>query len=197
MRRMSIWRKTRRGMCLLAAGWLAVWGACGALAREPEEIRRLRPETEPKTAARIEMWRERLDETFQDRYNFAWCLANVEGLTRREYVAHSSVGGAEDLTEEAWGGVRGVLVPAVPEEERHYQALCVNRRNVIDGEDCWDRSQDTEFKILEAITARLPDTGAEGVIILYTDLPPCASCRRVIGAFLDRYPGIRMEVLYK
>ena len=101
------------------------------------------------------------------------------------------------MSEEAWNLVRGVVSPDVPEEERHYETLCVNRRNQIDGEDCWDRAQDTEFKILEAITARLDDLQAEGIVVLYTDLPPCASCRRVIAAFLDRYPNIRMEVLYK
>ena len=105
------------GAGLLAAGLLAFFLAAGTgRGREPETIRRLRPETEPKTAARIEMWRGRLDETFQGRYNFAWCLAQVEGLARREYIAHSSVDGPEDLTEEAWNLVRGVLSPGVPEE---------------------------------------------------------------------------------
>ena len=169
----------------------------GSWAGNPVEIRRLNPEKEPKTAQRIEMWRGRLDETLQGRFNFAWCFARVEGLKRVEYIAHSGLGGPEDLTEESWEKVRAVVAPDVPVEERHYETLCVNRRNQIDGEDCWDRDQDTEFKILEAITARLADRTAEGVVVLYTDLPPCASCRKVIDAFLDRYPNIRMEVLYK
>ena len=181
----------------LVAGWLAVWGAPGSWAREPEAIRRLDPAREPKTAQRIEMWRGRLDESLQERYNFAWCIARVEGLRREEYIAHSGLGGPEDMSGEAWDKVRGVVSPAVPEEARHYETLCVNRRNQIDGDDCWPRDQDTEFKILEAITARLDDRTAEGIVVLYTDLPPCASCRKVIEAFLDRYPGIRMEVLYK
>lgn len=188
----------RRSLCLgVLAGWLAVWGAVGSWAREPAAIRRLDPGQEPKTAQRIEMWRERLDGTLQRRYNFAWCFAKVEGLNRVEYIAHSGLGGPEDLSEEAWEKVRAVVSPDVPVEARHYETLCVNRRNQIDGEDCWDRDQDTEFKILEAITARLADRAAEGVVVLYTDLPPCASCRKVIGEFLDRYPNIRMEVLYK
>ncbi|MBR4189850.1 MAG: hypothetical protein IKQ55_13745 [Kiritimatiellae bacterium] len=190
--------KARR--CLhwgLLAGWLAALGAAGALAREPDAIRRLDPQREPKMAQRIEMWRERLDESLRERYNFAWCIARVEGLARREYIAHSGLGGPEDLSEEAWNRVRAVVSPDVPEEARHYRTLCVNRRNQIDGDDCWDRDQDTEFKILEALTARLPDRQAAGTVVLFTDLPPCASCRLVIGAFLDRYPNIRLEVLYK
>lgn len=188
----------RRSLCVgVVAGFLAVYGAAGSRAGNPVEIRRLDPKTEPKTAQRIEMWRERLDETLQRRYNFAWCIARVEGLSRIEYIAHSGLGGPEDLSEEAWERVRAVVAPDVPEEARHYETLCVNRRNQIDGDDCWDRDQDTEFKILEAITARLADRTAEGIVILYTDLPPCASCRKVIEKFLDRYPNVRMEVLYK
>lgn len=187
----------RRLIAGVVAGWLLVLGAAGALAREPDAVRRLSPEREPKMAQRIEMWRVRLDESLQGRYNFAWCIARVEGLARSEYIAHSGLGGPEDMSEEAWNQVRGVVSPDVPEEARHYRTLCVNRRNQIDGDDCWDRDQDTEFKILEALTARLPDRQAAGTVVLYTDLPPCASCRLVIGAFLDRYPNIRMEVLYK
>jgi hypothetical protein len=188
----------RRSLYLgLLAGWLVLWGTAGSWAREPDAIRRLDPAREPKMAQRIEMWRERLDESLQSRYNFAWCIARVEGLAKREYIAHSGLGGPEDLSEEAWAQVRSVVSPDVPEEARHYKTLCVNRRNQIDGDDCWDRDQDTEFKILEALTARMADRQAAGTVVLYTDLPPCASCRMVIGAFLDRYPNVRLEVLYK
>jgi hypothetical protein len=169
--------------------------AAAGAAREPESIARLDPSGE--TAARIEGWRERLDETFRERFNFAWCRARVEGLGEAEYIAHSSVGFPEDLTEESLDGVAAVLVMAIPEDERHYGTLCVNRRNHIDGEDCWERDHDTEFKILEAITAWLGETDAAGDILLFTDLPPCASCRGVMRQFLDRYPNMKLEVLYK
>lgn len=183
--------------------WVAVWAGAAwwatmAWGGLPEYVRRLRPEREPQTAARIEAWRARLDEALRERFNFAWCIATVEGMGKMEYIAHSSVGGPEDLTEESWARVRRVMAVDVPEEKRHYETLCVNRRNAIDGEDCWDRAQDTEFKILEAITARLGNHfGATGVVALYTDLPPCASCQRVIEEFQKRYPGLRVTVLYK
>ena len=67
---MSVPGKKRWGIGLLAAG-AAACIAAGAWAREPESITRLDPEGEPETAARIEGWRERLDETFpglSDRY---------------------------------------------------------------------------------------------------------------------------------
>lgn len=177
----------------LVAGWATTaWGGL------PEYVRRLRPDREPQTAARIEAWRNRLDETLRDRFNFAWCIATVDGVGRMEYIAHSSVGGAEDLSEASWTRVGKVMAGDVPEEKRHYETLCVNRRNAIDGEDCWDRAQDTEFKILEAVTGRLENhPGATGWVVLYTDLPPCASCQRVIEAFQNRHPGLRMTVLYK
>ncbi len=164
----------------------------------PEYVRRLRPDREPKVAARIEAWRARLDESFRERFNFAWCLATVDGHGKMEFIAHSSVGGPDDLSEEAWNRVAGVIAPDVPLANRHYDTLCVNRRNAIDGEDCWDRDQDTEFKILEAITLRLGDhPGATGTVALYTDLPPCASCQGVIEQFQKRYPRLRVTVLYK
>lgn len=177
---------TAAGLATMAAGGL------------PEYVRRLRPDREPKTAARIELWRARLDESFRERFNFAWCIVTVEGRGKMEFIAHSSVGGPDDLSEEAWNRVAGVIAPDVPVENRHYETLCVNRRNAIDGEDCWDRDQDTEFKILEAITLRLGDNpGAAGTVALYTDLPPCASCQGVIEQFQKRYPRIRVTVLYK
>ena len=121
----------------------------------------------------------------------------MEGLGTAEYIAHSSIGFPEDLTEESLDAVGGVLVMAIPEDERHYETHCVNRQNVVEGEDCWERDYDTEFKILEAITAWVVETEAAGDILLFTDLPPCASCRGVIRQFLDRYPNMKLEVLYK
>lgn len=183
----------------LAAAWLlAGWSAATARGGLPEYVRRLRPDDEPQTAARIEAWRGRLDESLRERFNFAWCIATVEGVGKMEYIAHSGVGSPEDLSEESWARVRRVMAVDVPGEKRHYETCCVNRRNAIDGEDCWDRDQDTEFKILEAITARLGNRpGTTGVVALYTDLPPCASCQRVIEEFQKRYPGLRLTVLYK
>lgn len=182
---------------LLAAGALAFFAAA-ALAREPESITRLDPAKDPGTAARIKEWRGLLDETFRTRFNFAWCRVRLDGGGEMEFIAHSSIGFPEDLTEEALAGVGGVLVMAIPEDERHYETHCVNRRNVIDGDDCWQRDYDTEFKILEAITAALAEeTDAAGDILLYTDLPPCVSCRGVMRQFLERFPDMRLEVLYK
>lgn len=178
-----------------ALGWSAGGGM--ALAREPESIERLMPMENPRMAARIESWRACLDETYRGRFNFAWCAARVDGVPHKEYISHSSIGEPEDLSEEAYEQVRRVLALAVPEEVRHFETLCVNRRNVVDGEDCWPRDQDTEFKILEALTAALPDPEAEGTVLLFTDLPPCASCRGVIRQFLDRHPNIQLKVFYK
>lgn len=191
-------RSTRRAVFWAAVWVAAAWWGGAARGGLPEYVRRLRPDREPAAAARIEAWRSRLDETLRERYNFAWCLAAVDGMGKVEYIAHSSVGGPEDLSAESWARVARVIAPDVPEDMRHYKALCVNRRNAIDGEDCWDRAQDTEFKILEALTVRLEgNPGAAGAVALYTDLPPCASCQRVIEEFRKRHPRIRITVLYK
>jgi len=183
---------------IFAAAWVAAACVQPAWGKLPGYVRRLKPNRSPRVAARIEAWRGRLDESFQNRYNFAWCIAVLDGVGRMEYIAHSGVGGPEDLTPESWARVKDVIAPDVPEEERHYETFCVNRRNAIDGEDCWDRDQDTEFKILEAVTARVGhNPGVTGKVALYTDLPPCASCQRVIEAFRKRYPKLRVSVMYK
>jgi hypothetical protein len=187
---------TRRIVWISAV--LAAWCATAAWAKLPGYVRRLRPAHEPRVAARIEEWRGRLDEELRERYNFAWCLAVVEGKGRVEYIAHSGLGGPEDASAESWALVAGAIAPDVPPERRHYPTLCVNRRNSIDGEDCWDRDQDTEFKLLEAVTEWLgDDPDATGKVALYTDLPPCASCMRVIEEFKRRYPRLRLSVKYK
>lgn len=195
----GIWLKAVRQSAVTAVLVFATFltMALPATAREPESIERLRPTQDPMAAARIESWRACLDETYRTRFNFAWCIARVDGLPRWECIAHSSIGEPEDLTEESYAKVQKVLALAIPEERRHYETLCVNRRNVVNGEDCWPRDQDTEFKILEALTEALPDSEATGTVVLFTDLPPCASCRGVMRQFLDRHPNIRLKILYK
>ena len=82
-------------------------------------------------------------------------------------------------------------------DKGRYKALCVNQNDVVDGNDCWVRVVDTEYKILEEMVAHLPDTKVNGRVKLYTDLPPCASCWNVILQFMAEYPNIQMQVLYK
>ncbi|MFA4134243.1 MULTISPECIES: deaminase domain-containing protein [unclassified Brevibacillus] len=74
----------------------------------------------------------------------------------------------------------------------------VNKQNVVNGEEAWDRATDTEFKILNEIATKLGENKeAVGKIKMYTDLDCCSSCSNVIGQFKEKYPKIEIEVIYK
>ena len=52
---------------------------------------------------------------------------------------------------------------------------------------------DSEVKILEEIARDLP-RDARGTINLFTERPPCPSCRGVIDQFRERFPNITVNV---
>ena len=189
------------------AVWLAVVWAAGVQAqtvavgdsevvlerREPT-LRKVHPERDAAVIERIEFYRDKLPEQFKARRNFAWALAEVEGLEKKEYFAHSGIQSLADFSSETAERIRDI---SIRPEKGHFHVLCVNQRNVVDGPDCWVREVDTEYKILEEMAAHLPDTAVKGRVKLYTDLPPCASCWNVILQFLAEYPNIQMQVLFK
>ncbi|MFC7328068.1 deaminase domain-containing protein [Marinactinospora rubrisoli] len=58
------------------------------------------------------------------------------------------------------------------------------------------RSQfDSEAKLLEDLATRLPDN-PRGSIELYTERPPCSSCRRVITQFRAQFPQVDIKVTW-
>jgi len=59
----------------------------------------------------------------------------------------------------------------------------------------YDRSVDTEPKILEDIAARTDGTST-GTVILYTERYPCESCLAVIQSFRELRPSISLLVFY-
>lgn len=189
------------------AAWLAMVWAAGAqtqtvalgdsevvLERREPSLRKVQQDRDAEVMARIEFYREKLPEQFKARRNFAWALAEVEGLEKKEYFAHSGIQSLADFSSETAEKIEAI---SIRPEKGHFLVLCVNQRNVVAGPDCWLRTVDTEYKILEEMVAHLPDTSVKGRVKLYTDLPPCASCWNVILQFLAEYPNIQMQVLYK
>ena len=76
-----------------------------------------------------------------------------------------------------------------------FKTLKVNGRGEIDGVGSWARSVDTESKILESIASKLGDNyAASGTIDLFTELPPCISCKGVIEQFEKMYPKIKVNI---
>jgi len=157
-------------------------------------MRALRKGTDDAVRRRIEFYRAKLPAKFRKRNNFAWAVAKIPGLDKEEYFAHSGIQSFKKLSKNAAKKIEGISLK--PKKGR-FKAFCVNRNDIIDGNDCWVRSVDTEYKILEDMATRLPDASVKGSIRLYTDLPPCASCWNVMQQFLAAYPHIEMQVLHK
>ena len=191
--------------------WIAMWMvlACALAVSAPAQgelpeqmapnvrqptLRKIHPEKDALVAERIEFQREKLPAQYRKRANFAWAVAKIKGLDKVEYFAHSGIQSLDDFSRELARDLDGISVQ--PKKGR-YHTLCVNQRDVVDGPDCWVRIVDTEYKILEDMAARLPDTSVKGRVKLYTDLPPCASCWNVMKQFMAEYTNVQMQVLYQ
>lgn len=201
---MTLKRKTT-GWRWMLAGLMALTLAAGAAvedqARYEEKpgvrqptLRRIHAERDAKAVDRIEVCRNRLPPQARGRFNFAWAVAKIDGLDKLEYFAHSSIQSLDGYSSEMAKKMEGISLR--PEKGR-YHTLCVNQNDVIDGPNCWQRTVDTEYKILEDLAGRLPHTEVKGRVKLYTDLPPCASCWNVMKQFMAEYTNVRVQVLYK
>ena len=184
-----------------ALAWTAAAGAQDPLppeqmlptVRQPT-LRKLHPEKDALVLERIELYRAKLPEQYRKRNNFAWAVAKIKGLDKVEYFAHSGIQSLDDFSKETAKELDGISLR--PRKGR-YKALCVNQNDVVDGNDCWVRTVDTEYKILEDMATRLPDPAVKGRIKLYTDLPPCASCWNVMKQFMAEYTNVHMSVLFR
>ena len=183
--RLALWA----ALALLLAWPVAAW------AREPS-VRLIDPAREHRVAARIEARRGLLPPKYQRRNNFAWAIFKIEGVDSQEFIAHSSIQDANDIPAD-YDIPDGLVSFRPPPQRYHFTPHPVNGDNVIGGPDSWYRHIDTEFKILENLARIIPSEDAVGRILLYTDLHPCASCFQVMCDFLDRYPNITMQVLYR
>lgn len=183
-----------------------LWSSAGALAggdvvHEPEPgvrqptLRKISRKRDASAWERIEFCRAKLPPQNRKRFNFAWAVAKIDGLDKTEYFAHSSIQDLSKLSNKAAKKLKGISLR--PEREGHYYTLCVNQHDIVDGKNCWQRNVDTEYKIIEDMVARLPDTSVKGRVKLYTDLPPCASCWNVLKQFMAEYTNVHVQVLYK
>ena len=185
------------GYCGVVAAFIAggAWAETPAAgpARRPA-IRLIEPGRDEPALARIEILRQRLPEKNRRRNNFAWAVAKIEGLGKSEYYAPSGINGTGGLSAEAAAQFPDISPRC---KKGRFEILCVNHADEIEGDDCWPRYMDTEYKILEDLAAHLPDSAAAGRVRLYTDLYPCASCRHVMDQFLAVFTNVQMQVLYR
>ncbi len=163
--------------------------------RDPA-LRQIDPARDAAKLERIEACRAKLPAENRSRNNFAWAEAEIAGLDKAEYFAHSGIQDLSGLSTEAAAAIAGISLKPAPGAAR-FRTLCVNQNDVPEGADCWQRDVDTEFKILEDVAARLPDPAAAGRICLFTELYPCISCWNVMKQFLAAYPNVELEVLYR
>lgn len=168
--------------------------AAGISAPREPAMRRVQPSRDAAVRARIELCREKLPEQFRHRNNFAWAVAKIPGLDKTEYFAHSGIQNLDDFSSVVAKELEGI---SLKPQKWQFIPVCVNQNDEVDGPNCWVRNVDTEYKILEDMAERLPDTNVVGRVRLYTDLPPCASCWDVMKQFLGTYPNIQMQVLYR
>lgn len=169
--------------------------AAAAPAREPE-IRHLDRKKDAADLKRIWHFRKKLPEPFYRRNNFAWAHADVEGLDKKEYFAHSGIQSLDGFSASVAKRLKGMSFS--PEKGKaRFETLLVDYKGNIGGADALPRWFDTEFKILEDIASRLPDPSAKGTIRLYTNLEACPSCRGVMRQFLAMYTNVEMLVFYE
>ncbi len=65
------------------------------------------------------------------------------------------------------------------------------------GQHTGGRANDSEVQLLEAAAKALEaNPNASGVLRIFTERPPCASCRRVMARFLAEHPNITLEVFH-
>ena len=87
--------------------------------------------------------------------------------------------------------------------ERIYKTLFVNSQNQINTVNAYDRSVDTESKILEEIAHKLGynkfkvDESVTGTIYIFTERKPCLSCEGVINKFKEMFPNIKLFIIYQ
>lgn len=160
----------------------------GDPARGPQD-RRGRPEAHLVLA-------QEAAEQFYRRNNFGWAWADIEGLEKKEYFAHSGIQSLEGFSKTVARRLKDMSFS--PEKGKgKFQTLFVDYLGNVDGPDALPRWFDTEYKMLEDIAARLPDTAVHGKIRLYTNLAPCPSCRGVMDQFLALYTNVDLEVFYE
>lgn len=84
--------------------------------------------------------------------------------------------------------------------QQRFKTLLIDDLGNIGTENAFDRNQDTESKILEAVATYLDRIGynrdSTGTLYLYTDRKPCDSCENVIGEFSLQYPSLTITILH-
>ena len=181
--------------------------ACGLAGRVPAgpdagapprelEVRHPFPKKDNPDVQRYWYYHERLPEEFHKRNNYAWAAAEIDGLEKKEYFAHSGIQNLDGFSRKVAKRIQGIS-PKPDFRKGKFKTLFVDYLGNVDSPNALPRWFDTEYKIMEDIAARLPDTSVAGNIRLYTNLAPCPSCRGVMEQFLALYSNVDLVVYYQ
>ncbi|WP_375523355.1 deaminase domain-containing protein [Paenibacillus terreus] len=160
--------------------------------------RKLDETVDAEFISKVKEMKKNLPSKIRNKYNFGYAEVNIQGLNKKDYYAHSGINKIEDLEDtSARAKIQDISTEPLG-KDKLFTTQKVNRENIVDGDGAWDRSKDTEFKILNEVASSLGDkTDVAGNIKLYTDLDCCPSCSNVIRQFKAKYPNITIEVIYK
>ena len=160
--------------------------------------RKLDETVDAEFISKVKEMKKNLPSKIRNKYNFGYAEVNIQGLNKKDYYAHSGINKIEDLEDPpARAKIQDISTEPLG-KDKLFTTQKVNRENIVDGDGAWDRSKDTEFKILNEVASSLGDkTDVAGNIKLYTDLDCCPSCSNVIRQFKAKYPNITIEVIYK
>lgn len=164
------------------------------LEREPS-LRKIDWDQDVDARKRINYYRNRLPKDLRKRNNFAWARADIPGLRKKEYYAHSRIQSLDTLSSRAAKRISGIS-PKPDFETAQFETIMVDYQGNIGGPNAIPRWFDTEYKIIEDIASRLTDPSVEGHILLFTELEPCLSCWGVMKQFLAIYTNVEIDVLY-
>ena len=159
------------------------------------DVRLIDKINDSKILSRIDEIRNKLPSKLKKKFNFAYAQTDIDVLDKNEFFSHSKIQSLDDISDEVATRLNGI---SFKPENQQFKTLNVNKDNVVDGINSWNRNVDTEFKIIEDISGKLGDNvNAKGNITLYTDLYPCPSCQYVIEQFMKKYPNIIVDIIYK
>lgn len=85
-------------------------------------------------------FKSKLPRWAKDKGNFGYCKADIEGLDKSEYFAHSSI--QSEIPSVKDSGI------SIKDDFSVFKTMSVNGDNIVDGTGAWPRDVDTEFKML-------------------------------------------------
>lgn len=136
-----------------------------------------------KTAQARAQVPEAVDGMGKPTGNFAAAEIDVYGATKESVIAGSRIGNKPNEAEAGF-----VNLP--PEDARILKARAPGGGI--------DRSNDTEYKILESFAQKYKNSGeVSGSISIFTERPPCVSCTNVIQKqFSKLFPNVEVRVFH-